>query len=316
MIAVEGELERRAGEPDLEAGAVAASARRRNRSKLMRGVDRLAVPGEAAGGGEALGDRRPGQREFDVGERLDDARAASSRTTMVPSLDADFRERRGAARRARLGRARARAPRSWPDQFELPSGVEDDVDASAAPATRRRSRCGRPAAGRSAAARPACSAVSAGRRRRSSPRLTSSKLTVPVGNSDTVTAPRSTGSSPVTARISALTASRTAVRRDQKRQQSRARRSRRHAKATTASPRRLMPVAAVTDASFSNVSALKPGRLYRAGHAAATWTAFCDPFVAGAWCYRRISMRFRRSKSTCRSIQRVGDLVARLGLAA
>ena len=55
-----------------------------------------------------------------------------------------------------------------------------------------------------------CSAVSAGAPVRLSPRLTSSNLTVPVGNSDTEAPPRSTGSRPVTARISALTASRTA----------------------------------------------------------------------------------------------------------
>src|SRR5262249_36283802 len=55
-----------------------------------------------------------------------------------------------------------------------------------------------------------CPAVSAGAPVRLSPRTTSSNLTAPDGNSDTEVPPRSTGSSPVTARISALTASRTA----------------------------------------------------------------------------------------------------------
>jgi hypothetical protein len=42
-----------------------------------------------------------------------------------------------------------------------------------------------------------------------SPSTTSEKLTIAVGNSDTVTSPRTTGSRPVTLRICAMTALRT-----------------------------------------------------------------------------------------------------------
>ena len=55
-----------------------------------------------------------------------------------------------------------------------------------------------------AVSRSAASAGSA-----SSPSATSEKLTEPEGNSDTATLPRNSRSSPVTLRISALTASRT-----------------------------------------------------------------------------------------------------------
>ena len=51
-IAVECELERRAGEPDLEPGPVALQ-RGDEIGEAEGGVDRLVVPGEAAGGGEA-----------------------------------------------------------------------------------------------------------------------------------------------------------------------------------------------------------------------------------------------------------------------
>ena len=78
-----------------------------------------------------------------------------------------------------------------------------------------------------------------------SPRLTSLKRTLPVGNSETETSPRSIGSSPVTSLIWALTASRTVsagiTTERIKRSASPA-----PSRLATASPTRLMPVAAVT----------------------------------------------------------------------
>src|SRR5258708_7562309 len=64
-------LERRPGKPDVEAGPVAVQ-RGNEVGKADGGVDRLVMPGEASGGGEAPRDRRPGQRHFHVRERLDD----------------------------------------------------------------------------------------------------------------------------------------------------------------------------------------------------------------------------------------------------
>src|SRR5262245_65430888 len=70
-VAVESELERRAGETDLEAGSVALQ-RGNEVCETDRGVDWLVMPREAAGGGKASRDRWPGECHFHVRERLDD----------------------------------------------------------------------------------------------------------------------------------------------------------------------------------------------------------------------------------------------------
>ncbi len=132
----------------------------------------------------------------------------------------------------------------WPDQFELPSELKAIVmvgrtsDTSAISMRPIRS-------GKNRSRAISRSAVSAGAPVRLSPRLTSSKLTAPVGNSDTETAPRRTGSSPVTVWISALTASRT-VSAGIRSVSSVSAPNTTAANARAASPRRLMPVAAVT----------------------------------------------------------------------
>jgi len=187
-VAVECELERRAGETDLEAGSVALQ-RGNEVGETDRGVDRLVMPCEAAGGGKASGDRRPG--EFELWSALKMI-AMVGRTSETSAIS---------MRPAKKGKKRRRAT--------------------------------------------TCSAVSAGAPVRLSPSITSSKLTAPVGNSDTEVPPRSTGSSPVTARISALTASRTASAGIRNGKITRAPIPT-AAKATMTNPRRLMPTAAVT----------------------------------------------------------------------
>ena len=86
------------------------------------------------------------------------------------------------------------------------------------------------------------SAVSGGSR--SSPSTTSEKLTLPVGKSETETAPRIIGSSPVTARICAFTASRTLSAGIRKETTASAPNTK-MTSAATANPRRLKPVTAV-----------------------------------------------------------------------
>ena len=64
-------FERRAGKPRLQAGAVA----RQQRDEIAgadRAVDALAAPVELSGCGKGTRDRRPGQRQVDVVERLGD----------------------------------------------------------------------------------------------------------------------------------------------------------------------------------------------------------------------------------------------------
>ena len=83
----------------------------------------------------------------------------------------------------------------WPDQFELRSplktiamvGRTSETSAISIRPVRK---------GKKRSRATTCSAVSAGAPVRLSPRLTSWKRTVPVGNSDTEVLPRSTGSSP------------------------------------------------------------------------------------------------------------------------
>ena len=67
--AVEGELQRRAGEPRLQAGALAGQ-RGDEVADADAAVDALAAPVELPGRGEGARDRRPGQRQVDIAERL------------------------------------------------------------------------------------------------------------------------------------------------------------------------------------------------------------------------------------------------------
>src|SRR5438128_4005487 len=60
------------------------------------GVDRLVMPGEASGGGEAARDRRPGKRQLHVVERLDDLVGLVAQDNGAV-LDPDLRERGGPA---------------------------------------------------------------------------------------------------------------------------------------------------------------------------------------------------------------------------
>ena len=170
---------------------------------------------------------------------------ASSCSITVPSA---IRISENDAIRSGLG-CRARASVStWPDQFERPPGAKLTVMVGRTSVTsaiwilpvsngkkRRRTT--------------SCCAVRAEAPVRLSPRLTSLKLTLPVGKSETATSPRNNGSNPVTARIWDLTESRTVsaeIRNDKA--------SRKANPATTmpatANPKRLMPVAADNEASF------------------------------------------------------------------
>ena len=213
-IAVEGELERRAGEPQLQAGAVAAQ-RGEEIGEAERRVERLVVPDEAAGRAEALRDRRPGERELDVRQRLDDLAAPRRAACTVPSVDADFRERRAA--RFGLGCSVRASVSMWPDQFELPSASNATVMGGRTSDTSAISI--RPiSSGKKRSRTTSCSAVSAacrcgcrrGSRRRSSP--CRSETARPS------TSPRRTGSRPVTARICGLDRVAHRVGRDQQRQ--------------------------------------------------------------------------------------------------
>jgi hypothetical protein len=89
------------------------------------------------------------------------------------------------------------------------------------------------------------SAVSALLPAPSSPMVTSSRLTVPKGKNDTEAGPRTTGSSPATARISAFTASR-AVSAETKNDMTVSSPAPMTSTAARANPRRLKPLAAVT----------------------------------------------------------------------
>ena len=143
----------------------------------------------------------------------------------------------------------------WPDQFELRSGLNTMATVGRTSETSAISI--RPVRnGKNRRRATTCLAVSAGAPVRLSPRLTSSKLTRPVGNRDTDAPPRSTGSSPVTARISALTASRTVsagIRNGRIKTVPNPATS----TAMTASPRRLMPTGVTT--RFSRVFAGSDG---------------------------------------------------------
>ncbi len=145
----------------------------------------------------------------------------------------------------------------WSDQFELRSSLKMIAMVGRTSETSAISM--RPInSGKKRRRATTCSAVSAGSPVLA-PSITSSKLTALAGNRETETSPRSTGSSPVTARISACTALRTASAGSNHGKITRAAIA---AAATTAAanPRRLMPTAAVT----TRLSQRSPTK--RAGH--------------------------------------------------
>jgi hypothetical protein len=80
------------GEADLEAGSVAVQ-RGYEVGEADGGVDRLVMPGEASGCGEAARDRWPGERHFHVRKRLDDLVGLVAQDDGAV-LDSDLRERR------------------------------------------------------------------------------------------------------------------------------------------------------------------------------------------------------------------------------
>ena len=95
-LAFEDELERRAGQPQLDAGRLAVE-RRDEIVDAEVGFDLLAAPVEAAGGGEAAEHGRPGERAFDIGDGFrHGARVVADDHGAV--VDADFREGGGALR--------------------------------------------------------------------------------------------------------------------------------------------------------------------------------------------------------------------------
>ncbi len=89
--AVEGQFQRRAGQPRLQAGAVARQ-RRDEIAGADRAVDALAAPVELPGGGKGARDRRPGQRQVDVAELFGDV-VGGVLIGEHAVLDPDFRER-------------------------------------------------------------------------------------------------------------------------------------------------------------------------------------------------------------------------------
>ncbi len=90
-MAIEGESEGFAAQPDLQSGAV---ARHRGREVVEAdgGVNGLVAPGEPPGRHEALGDRRPRQRHFDMGQRLVEAVPCVAQDQLAVR-DPDFGER-------------------------------------------------------------------------------------------------------------------------------------------------------------------------------------------------------------------------------
>src|SRR5262249_54513119 len=122
-VAVESELERRAGETDLEAGSVALQ-RGNEVWETARGGGWLVKPREGAGGGKASGDRRPGECHFHVRERLDDfVRLIAQDDGAV--RDSDLRKRR---RPIRAGFEISRQCLDVTRPVRAVVGVEDDRD--------------------------------------------------------------------------------------------------------------------------------------------------------------------------------------------
>ena len=91
-VAVECKLERCASEADLETGSVAVQSGNEV-GEADGSIDRLVVPGEAAGGGETPRDRGPGKRHFHVRERLDDPMSLVAQDDGAV-LNSDLRKRR------------------------------------------------------------------------------------------------------------------------------------------------------------------------------------------------------------------------------
>src|SRR5262249_13398968 len=204
-VAVECELERRAGETDLDAGSVALQ-RGNEVGETDRGVDRLGMSCHAKRPVAAkLGEIDGQASAISTFASVSTISYASSRRMIVPSA---IRISENDAGRSGPGLRFRASVSMWPDQFELWSALKMIAMVGRTSETSAISM--RPAKkGKKCRRATTCSAVSAGAPVRLSPSITSSKLTAPLGNSDTEVPPRSTGSSPVTARISALTASRT-----------------------------------------------------------------------------------------------------------
>ena len=95
-------------------------------------VHRFVMPGEAAGGAEALGDRRPGQRKIHAVQRLDGLAGLAQHHGAA--VDAYLGERRDAGRAGDLA---APAPRSGPTSWSGRS-APDRSRCAGAPAPRRR----------------------------------------------------------------------------------------------------------------------------------------------------------------------------------
>ena len=147
---------------------------------------------------------------------------------------------------ARFGSAcRLRASASMcPDQFELRSALNTIVTVGRTSSTSAISM--RPiSSGKKRSRATTCSAVSAGLPVLLSNNLTSSKRTALAGNSVTEASPRNTGSRPVTAWISACTASRTLSAGMNSDSVSRIP-SPTASRAATANAKRLIPIDAVT----------------------------------------------------------------------
>ena len=169
--AVEGGLQRLAGEAQLQAGAVAGK-RRREIAERDGGVERLAMPDEAAGGAEALGDRRPGQREVDVVERLGELVGVVAHHHGAV-VDAHFGERR---RPCAFGFWLRASASIRPDQLERPSGSRSTAMVGRSSDTSAISTCPS-SSGKKRNRAVSRSAVSAGLL--ASPSTTSPKLTLP-----------------------------------------------------------------------------------------------------------------------------------------
>ena len=121
--AVEGKLERRAGQPHLDAGALARQCRQKI-GEREAGLDRFAMPDEMAVGAEAARDRRPGDLEFHIIEPLDVTFLGVTDDDGAV-VDADLRKRRGAIG---IGRERVRQRLHQPGPVRLAVGLKGDGD--------------------------------------------------------------------------------------------------------------------------------------------------------------------------------------------
>ncbi len=201
----------------------------------------------------------------------------------------------------------------WFDQFEVRSALKTMVTVGRTSSTSAISM--RPiSSGKKRSRATTCSAVSAGLPVLLSVSRTSSKRTAPRGNSETEASPRSTGSSPVTARISACTAARTlsaGMNSDSEMRIPAPTAS----TAATAITRRLMPTGAVTKV-FLKQFGTRPKRTIARGNEAATW----NRSVTLSWPHHRAKRPVfpafpagRRVPETARA-SAIGDLERGLGL--